>query len=178
MVSRFIRPKKGKYNLTDAEMDCLSWFVLSGCTRIEAFARFTHPEYFANGTMTPMLEAACKSFFAQKEAKQYLQDFKEYLDSFDRKASAKEVIPPADAGTLEERKAKAKQKAMDYAMRMADELNNADVDAELVLKVLDKVGILDDEEVAEEAPRRYVPTQCGSCSYRQFVEEHCEEVNE
>ena len=64
---------------------------------------------------------------------------------------------------------------MEFAMSLADNIEQAE-DPETVLKLMDKVGLLDGDEEAEELPRRYLPVTCSECAYRKFVEENCEEV--
>lgn len=172
-----LRPATDNGKLSDKEKDCIAWYVLSGCTKVEAFARFIHPEYFGSKS-TSMLETSCNSFFAQKEVRQYIQEYRDKIEQLTKPKIVKVATETETEESFEARKASAKRKAMDYAMKMADELNNADVDAELVLKVLDKVGILEDDEVAEEQPRRYLPVRCADCEYRKFVEENCKEVKD
>ena len=114
-----------------------------------------------------------KQFFARKEVKEYLEAYQKTLEEFVHPAPVKEK----QTGTMEERKAAAKAKAMEFAMSLADNIEQAE-DPEFVMKLLDKVGILDSDEVVEEQPRRYIPVSCGECAYRKFVEENCEEVEE
>lgn len=155
------------YRLSEREMDALTWMVVSGCPRQDAFLIFAHPEY-AHDTNLPVVQSAVKQFFAMKDVKSYLEDYKITLED-----ALHPKVRSVDPGTIEERKVKARQKAMEYAIKMADELGDSDVDAEMILKVLDKVGILDGDEAVIEAPRRYIPVTCSDCEYRKFVEENC-----
>ena len=114
-----------------------------------------------------------KEFFASKDAKAYLEAYQKTLDEF---LHAKPV-KSEPKGSLEERKAKAKTKLVEFAMSLADNIDQA-TDPEFVLKVADKAGLLDGDEEVEEQPRRYLPVTCGECEYRKFVEENCERVED
>lgn len=164
-----MRPRRGSYDLKPEEMDCLNWIVLSGCPRDEAFVRFIRPDYLAN-INSPAVKNAVKQFFAMAEVKEYMDAYRETITD----ASKPRERP---AGSMEERKARAKAKAVEFAMSLADNIDDAD-DPETVLKLMDKVGLLDQDEEVVEQPRRYLPVTCGDCKYRKFVEENCEEVDD
>lgn len=112
-----------------------------------------------------------KEFFASKDVKAYIEAYNKTLDAFLHPAQVKSE----PKGTMEERKAKAKTKLVEFAMSLADNIDQAS-DPEFVLKVADKAGLLDGDEEVEEQPRRYLPVTCSECAYRKFVEENCEEV--
>jgi hypothetical protein len=150
-------------------MDCLNWHLLSGCPRDEAFLRFIRPDYIANRN-SPAVKEAVKQFFATANVREYMEAYKETLTD-----AAKPKDKPA--GSMEERKARAKTKAMEFAMSLADNIEMAD-DPETVLKLMDKVGLLDGEDEVVEQPRRYLPVTCGACEYRKFVEENCENTSD
>ena len=165
-----LRPQDFISNLSQPEQTCLSWYVLSGCTRKEAYLAFAHPEFMVSGSK-PAFEASMKEFFASKDVKAYIEAYNKTLDAFLHPVQVKSE----PKGTMEERKAKAKTKLVEFAMSLADNINQAS-DPEFVLKVADKAGLLDGDEEVEEQPRRYLPVTCSECAYRKFVEENCEEV--
>lgn len=166
-----MRPKGQKFNLTVEEMDGLSYYVLSGCQREIAFLKFIRPDFIASKT-SAAVKSAVSQFFANKEVKDYLEAYKKTIEDL---LAEKDKPKPERSGTMEERKAKAKAKAMEFAMDLADHIEEAQ-DPEFVMKMLDKVGILEGEEQVEEQPRRYLPTSCGSCAYRMFCEENTEDM--
>lgn len=166
-----MRPKGQKFNLTVEEMDGLTYFVLSGCQREVAFLKFIRPDFIASKT-SAAVKSAVSQFFANKEVKDYLEAYKKTIEDL---LAEKDKPKPTNTGTLEERKAKAKTKAMEFAMSLADHIEEAQ-DPEFVMKMLDKVGILEGEEQVEEQPRRYLPRSCGSCAYRMFCEENTEDM--
>lgn len=149
----------------------LSWFVLSKCTRKEAFIRFARPDLALSGS-APALDNHVKEFFASKSAKEYIEAYTKTIENFLHPAPAAESKAK---GSMEERKARAKTKLVEFAMSLADNIENAG-DPEFVLKIADKAGLLDMEEKVEEQPRRYIPQSClDGCRYRMFVEENCED---
>lgn len=167
-----MRPKSGIYNLLSEEMDGLTYYVLSGCPREVAFLKFIRPDFIGSKAQTAV-KAAVSQFFATKEVKDYLEAYKKTIEEL---LSEKDRPRPSGSGSIEERKAKAKTKLTEFAMRLAEDIDQAD-DPEAVLKIADKVGLLDQDDQAEEVPRRYLPVTCSGCAYRKFVEENCEEVD-
>lgn len=162
-----MRPNQGKFDLKAEEMNCLNWIVLSGCTREDAFLRFVRPDYMGTKS-APAIKEAVKQFFAMAQVREYMEAYKETISSRPR---PKEHTGPAI--TMEEKKAKAKSKLVEFAMSLADNIDQAD-DPEFVLKIADKAGLLDQDEEVVEQPRRYLPVTCGNCEYKKFVEENCD----
>lgn len=167
-----MRPKSGIYNLLNEEMDGLTYYVLSDCPRAVAFLKFIRPDFIGKKAPTAV-KAAVSQFFATKEVKDYLDAYKKTIEDL---LSEKDRPKPSSVGSIEERKAKAKTKLTEFAMRLAEDIEQAD-DPEAVLKIADKVGLLDQDDQAEEVPRRYLPVTCSGCAYRKFVEENCEEID-
>lgn len=166
------RPKQGKFNLRPEEMDGLSYYLLSGCARETAFLKFIRPDFIGSKAQTAV-KAAVTQFFAMKDVKDYLAAYKQTIDDL--------LSPPRDSvkqtsRNIEERKAMAKSKLVEFAMDLANNIDSAS-DPEFVLKIADKAGLLEQDDKIEEAPRRYIPVTCGECVYRKFVEENCEEVD-
>ena len=166
-----LRPDNVSTPLSQPEQAALSWYVLSGCTKKEAFLIFARPDML-DSKAKAAVEDYVKQFYARKEVKDYIEAYQATLDAFLHPAAKKTEQP---AGSLEERKAKAKTKLVEFAMSLADNIEQAE-DPEFVLKMADKAGLLDGDEEVEEQPRRYLPVTCNECAYRKFVEENCEEV--
>ena len=167
-----LRPKSGTFNLLQDEMDGLSYYVLSGCTREFAFLKFVRPD-FVGSKASAAVKAAVTQFYSSKDVKDYIAAYKQTIEDL---LSQKQKTAQS-SGSLEERKARAKTKLVEFAMSLADGIENAS-DPEFVLKMADKAGLLDGDEEAEELPRRYLPVTCSSCEYRKFVEENCERVED
>lgn len=165
-----LRPDGFVSNLTQPEQACLSWYVLSGCSRKDAFIAFARPDMLSSKAKAAV-DDYVKQFFSGKDAKEYIEQYERTIDAFLHPAPVKSE----PAVTMEERKNRAKIKAMEFAMSLADNIEQAE-DPETVLKLMDKVGLLDGDEQVEEQPRRYLPVTCNECAYRKFVEENCEEI--
>lgn len=167
-----LRPEGFFSTLTQPEQSALTWFVISGCSRKDAFVTFARPDMLGSKAKAAIDEYV-KQFFARKEVKEYIDAYQKVLDG----ALHPKMTPVKQSGSMEERKAKAKTKLVEFAMTLADNIEQAD-DPEFVLKVADKAGLLDGDEEVEEQPRRYLPVTCSSCEYRKFVEENCEVVDD
>lgn len=167
-----LRPDNVSTQLSQPEQAALSWYVLSGCTKKEAFITFARPDML-DSKAKAAVEDYVKQFYARKEVKDYIEAYRATLDAF-LHPSAKKTEQPV--GSLEERKAKAKTKLVEFAMSLADNIEQAE-DPEFVLKMADKAGLLDGDEQVEEQPRRYLPVSCGDhCAYRMFCEENTEDM--
>ena len=167
-----VRPDNFVSPLTQDEQSALTWLCISGCTRKEAYILFCRPDMLASKAQAA-IDDFIKQFYARKEVKAYIEAYQATMDSF----LHPKVKPVEKTGSLEERKAKAKTKLVEFAMTLADNIEQAE-DPEFVLKMADKAGLLDGDEEVEEQPRRYLPVTCSECAYRKFVEENCEDGTE
>lgn len=167
-----MRPAAFKSSLSDDEQNCLSYFVLSGCKREDAFACFVQP---ALRTSPPTLSKVTTQFFSSKDAKEYIDAYTQTLEAVMRPTPKQNLEK-----TAEERKKDremALNKLIDYVTEQAVNIESAnEEEREQILKFADKLGLLGDGEEHIEAPRRYLPIMCSECAYRKFVEENCEEV--
>ena len=172
-----MRPKSGKFDLLQEEMDGLSYYVLSGCKREVAFLKFIRPDFIGSKS-TAAVNSAVSQFFASKEVKDYIEAYRKTVeDLLAEKDRPKQLATAERTGSIEECKARAKTKLVEFAMSLADNIDQAD-DPEFVLKIADKCQLLDSEDQVEEQPRRYLPVRCSGCEYRKFVEENCEYVED
>lgn len=166
-----LRPANYISSLKQDEQTALTWYILSGCSRRDAVITFARPDLYVNKNKA-VVDEYVRQFFARKEVKEYLDAYQETIDAV-LNPKAEKTEPK---GTLEERKARAKAKAVEFAMALADNIDQAE-DPETVLKLMDKVGLLDGDEEVEEVPRRYLPVSCGDhCAYRMFCEENTEDM--
>lgn len=167
-----LRPEGLKTQLSQSEQTCLTFYVLFGCSREEAFFKFARPD-MESSQAKAVVKETIKQFYSRVDVKDYITAYQDTLK--DLLNPKKKDPTPKESVSLEERKAIAKTKAMEFAMDLANHIEDAE-DPEVVLKLMDKVGLLDGDEEVEELPRRYLPVTCGECAYRKFVEENCEEV--
>lgn len=167
-----LRPSGFLSTLSQEEQTGLTWMVISGCSRREAFITFCRPDMLSSKAQAA-IDDYIKQFFARKEVKDYLEAYEKTLNEFLHPVPVKKE----PEGSLEERKVQARKKAMEFAISLADNLELAE-NPEDVLKLMDKVGILDGEEQVEEQPRRYLPVSpcLTGCAYRMFCEENTEDM--
>lgn len=158
--------------LTQEEQNALTWHVISGCTRRDAFITFARPDML-NSRAQAAIDEYVRQFFARREVKEYLVAYETTLENFLN--PAKGLKPFAPELSLEERKAKAKEKLTEFSMSLIQNIDQAK-DPEMVMKLADKTGLLEIDEKAPEEPRRYLPVSCGQCAYRQFCEENTEDM--
>lgn len=170
-----IRPKYKRYSLSKEQQDCLTYYVLMGCTKQDAFLLF-FPEFLKyddsgrvlKGKLTKAGEQYCKQFFATAEVNDYIRDYKKTFEEKDDSQTAQIEIDDS-------RKDKALKSLLNQAMSMVESGDTLDPDTLKVLtEIFKKLGILKDEVEMQEAPRRYLPERCSSCLYRSFVESHIE----
>lgn len=167
-----LRPENFISPLQQSEQTALSWFVLSGCSKRDAFIAFVRPDMYESKAKASV-DDFIKQFFARKEVKEYIEAYQRTIDKILHPVGVK----TEQKGSLEERKAKAKTRLVEFAMSLAENIDMAE-DPEFVLKMADKCNLLDGDEEVEEKPRRYLPVTCNSCEYRKFVEENCEIVDD
>lgn len=166
-----MRPSDFVSDLSQSEQSCLTWFVLSGCSKADAYLKFVRPD-FVDSKAKPAVDSAVRQFYAAKPVKDYIEAYTATIKAL---LDPKPKVSASPKGTMEERKAKTKTKLVEFAMSLADRIEEAE-DPEAVLKIADKIGLLEQDEQAEEVPRRYLPVTCSMCEYRKFVEENCEHV--
>lgn len=166
------RPSNHITKLNQGEQNALSYYVLFGASRIDAVVTFARPD-LAGSRGKPVVDEYVKQFFARKEVKDYLDAYSTTLNEFLHPKS----LPTEPKGSMEERKARAKTKLIEFAMSLADNIEQAD-DPEFVLKMADKCNLLDGGEEVIELPRRYLPVSCSECEYRKFIEENCERIED
>lgn len=164
------RPENdAEFHLTKAEKDTLVVKCLLGYSNQAAFALF-NPHLTENGKLTKAGQTACRQFFTHPKNVEWLESYErtlgQYLDGADinEKHTTK-------AELSESRKEDALRNLLSRAMALVE--SGADLDADslkTVAEIFKKLGLLKDDEVQIEAPRRYLPVRCKECAYRIFVE--------
>lgn len=160
-----LRPNtKNNYELNEDAMDCIVWTIISNRPRIETWMMFVSPE--AQKQIKAKREEACDAWWSQSNVKQFIKDYRQAL---------------ADANNPQKKNiARDKEKEADDALNtFRDNVINA-VNTEGITDVetladqatlLNRIGMLKDEEEVQVAPIRYLPQACNdSCVYRLFCE--------
>lgn len=165
-----IRPKYKRYSLSKEQQDCLTYYVLMGCTKQDAFLLF-FPEFLKydgsgrvlKGKLTKAGEQYCKQFFATAEVNDYIRDYKK---TFEEKETSENIGEDDREKRAGEAVKKFTNKIVD---KMGGDFETVD-EMDAIAKLADRVGVLDDKEKAEMKPIRFLPSRCGECRYRIGVE--------
>ena len=163
-----------RYALDDNERYALCCYCVFECTKMDAF-KLAHPELV--GTRN-VLKARCDEFFASSDVINFMREYKDYLDSVGNEGVEKPKVSQEDR---EKRKREALEILADDLLSQIFALRAgaSDLDRETIIKMVDKIGWLGDDEIKQEQPRRYLPETCrSSCRYRAFVEQECEDLCE
>lgn len=159
----------GTYKLSVAEQNCLSWYVLSNCKKDEAFGAFVRPDLIGNPTL---LSQYCAQFFASQPALSYISAYEDTIYKMLHPERKKvEVLTKEEQ---DQRNAEAVKKIKDWVVSNADMIDTMEEPEELI-KIMQRLGMFEDDTVVEESPRRYLPEMCSQCRYKSFVEEECED---
>ena len=162
-----------RYILSEAERYALCVFCVFETTKLDAF-KLAHPEVV--GTKN-VLKNRCDEFFASSDVVNFMREYKAYLDGLDKEEKKTQYPKSQESDEeWENKKQRALRNLAQKGYRLAEDLDSEDADVEMVVKVFDKLGWLDNEEVQPEQPRRYLPTSCGECSYKAFCEQECEDL--
>ena len=162
-----------RYTLSEAERYALCVFCVFETTKLDAF-KLAHPEVV--GTKN-VLKNRCDEFFASSDVVNFMREYRAYLDGLDKEEKkAQDPKSQESDDEWEEKKQRALRNLAQKGYRLAENLDDEDADIDVVVKLFDKLGWLDNDEVQQEQPRRYLPTSCGGCSYKAFCEQECEDL--
>lgn len=167
-----MRPDTVPKTLSIDEQNALTWYVLSGCAKEEAVILFMRPDMSKSKAKAAVKEYV-KQFFSRKDVREYMDAYAALIDDtlHPKKRQQQDLT-----GTVEEKKAKALGKLVEYVLSEANDIENAE-DPKSILDYANRIGLFDTEIDAPEEPRRYLPKSCGDhCAYRMFCEENTEDM--
>lgn len=168
-----LRPNDFSTGLTQPEQATLTWYVLSGCSKKDAFITFARPDMLGSKAKAA-IDDYVKQFFSRKECVEYIGAYEKTINSILHPEEHKKE--KEDGGSLEEKKSKALTKLVEYVISEADNIDTAE-DPKVILDFANKIGLFDMDEEVEEQPRRYLPQSCSDhCAYRMFCEENTEDM--
>lgn len=162
-----------RYNLTESERYALCCYCVFETTKLDVF-KLAHPELV--GTKN-VLRKQSEEFFASSDVINFIREYKALIEE-NEKAKGESDKPKASGEDREERKRRALEMLADdlidqiFALRAGGE----EVDRETIMKMVDRIGWLGDEEVKIEPARRYLPQTCSDCSYKAFCEQECDDL--
>lgn len=163
-----------RYTLSETERYALCVFCVFETTKLDAF-KLAHPEVV--GTKN-VLKSRCDEFFASSDVVNFMREYRAYLEGLDKEEKKVQDTKSQESDDeWEEKKQRALRNLAQKGYRLAENLDDEDADIDVVVKLFDKLGWLDNEEVQQEQPRRYLPETCSQCRYKKWIEENCEEVD-
>lgn len=171
-----MRPDGFASSLLQTEQTALTWLVLSGCSKKDAFFVFCRPD-MSGSKAKAAIDDYIKQFFARKEVKEYIEAYEKTLKEF-LKPEPKKTSESKEPGvSVEEKKSRALAKLVEYVLAEANHIEEAE-DPKAILDYANKIGIFDVNEQVEIKPQRFLGERCGECAYRKFVEENCDIVED
>lgn len=174
MASECLIPKRPENDsefskIKAADKDMMGVSVVFGWSNERVYAMF-HPDCKVVGGLNAKGKRDCAQFFA------YARN-REYMDAYRKTIAGGRIVPnSADMEINDSRKDKALKSLFNHAMSLVE--GNVDLDADTLkaaTEIFKKIGLLRDDDVSVEAPRRYLPARCHSeCQYRLFCEKAIE----
>lgn len=165
-----LRPENFVSPLTQSEQTALTWCVLSGTSRRDSYLTFARPDLLGSKSKAAV-EEHIKQFYSRKEVKEYIEAYQKTMDAILHPQPSEEK----PSVSMEEKAKMSMAKVREFAIELANHIEEAE-DPEYVVKLLDKLGMLDNGEKVEIAPQRFLGERCSDCRYRVFCEQECEDL--
>lgn len=167
-----IRPDShANYNLTDDEMDCISWVILSGRNRKDVWVKFVMPNI--KDLHKNRIQEESDEWWKQANVKRYIAEYNQTLEEY--------FSPQSKRNVARDREKEAEEALITFRDNVISAVNNPDVtDVETLTDqatLLNRIGMLKEEEEVQVAPVRYLPVSCSTCRYKQFIDEQIKEGN-
>ena len=165
-----LRPDtRTNYNLNDSEKDCIAWWVISNRPSIDCWIAFVCPD----ARKQKDAKAENDAWWSQPNVKQFIKDYKlalsEALSTTPKKPATRDREKEADD---------ALNTFRDNVISAVNQEGITDVDSlSSQAQLLNRIGMLKEEEEKQTAPQRYLPERCNSCAYKQFIDEQVKEGN-
>lgn len=158
----------------------MSYVVAMAVPNEVAFGRW-HPEFLDTmGRLNKAGKQACGQFFRYNKNRDYMEAYRATLEAAlgRRKAPSEGKAATSAVEVSESRTDRAVKKLVSDVLASIEA--NDDLNPEVLKDFVDvarKLGVLKDEEQAQEPPRRYLPETCSRCRYRIFIEENIRNGN-
>lgn len=159
------------YNLSEDEMDCITWTVLSGRNRKDVWVKFVMPGI--KDLNKNKIQEESDEWWKQPSVKRYYADYKQTLEEF--------FAPQTKKNVVRDREKEAEEALTTFRDNVISAVNNPDVtDVETLADqatLLNRIGMLKEEDEVQVSPQRYLPERCGECRYKKFIDEQIKEGN-
>lgn len=141
--------------------------VLLGLDNQSAFALY-HAEYIdGRGKLNDAGKRECSHFWSYGKNREYREAYEKTVDEFFNGGRRKHVETDIDDTRIEG----ALKKLLNQAIGLLDSGDNLDPDSvKTIVEVFRKMNLLRDEQEQEIKPLRFLPSRCGECRYKAFVE--------
>ncbi len=155
--------------LKKLDKQIIAYKVLMGVSNQDAFRLF-HPEYLdGNGRLNAAGVQDCKFFFNYGKNREYIEAYTATVEDF---LKGNKRNSTAEIAIDEGRKDKALKALLNRAMSLVEDNDALDPDTlKTLTEIFKKTGILKEEVEVQEKPRRYLPSTCADCRYKQFIDE-------
>lgn len=165
-----LRPEtRTNYNLTDSEKDCIVWSLISNRPLIDCWMAFVCPD----ARKQKDAKAENDAWWSNPGVKQFIKDYKSTLNE------ALSTTPKKPITRDREKEADdALNTFRDNVIATVNQEGITDVDSlSSQAQLLNRIGMLKEEEEQVVGPQRYLPERCNSCAYKQFIDEQVKAGN-
>ena len=159
-------------SIKERDKNMIAFAIVFGVRNDVAYLMF-HPEY-NNGRdkLADVGKKACDMFFSHSVVSEYANAYRKQIKQMKGALEAPEQSQNVGDSNSKERTDKAVRKLVNDTLCAIE--SNSEFDPELLKDLADlakRLGILKEEEVKIEPPRRYLAEVCSQCRYRYCVEE-------
>lgn len=159
-----LRPDtRTNYNLTDNEKDCIVWHIITNRPPIDCWMAFVCPD----ARKQKDAKSVCDEWWSQPKVKQFIKDYKFVL--------SESLNTKKKVSAIRDREKEADEALNTFKDNVISAVNQegiTDVDSlSSQAQLLNRIGMLKEEEEVQVAPVRYLPASCSTCRYKQFIDE-------
>lgn len=158
-----LRPKGTYGQLSEEEKDCLTWYVLSGKSRMECFIQMLRQDLKRSSGAKQW----CDQFFAVADVRNYIKEYEKTLkEYFNSKKEKKNIESIADETLTTFRNNvlnAVNQEGITDVSELADHA-----------QLLNRAGYLKEKEEEYAPAQMYLPERCNSCRYKIFIDKQIE----
>lgn len=161
-----LRPDtRTNYNINDNEKDCIVWWLISNRAPIDCWIAFVCPD----ARKQKDAKSVCDAWWSQPDVKQFIKDYKSTLN---------EALNNQKKPIIRDREKEADDALNTFRDNVISAVNQegiTDVDSlSSQAQLLNRIGMLKEEDEVQAAPIRYLPTRCDECRYKKFIDEQIE----
>lgn len=159
--------------LSKVDKDTLVAHYLLRLPKATVFAMY-HAEYTdQTGKLSKVGTELCRQFFLHPKNLEWLESYKQTVNRFIGGGRVVTESKSQEEEMTDDRKDNALRSLLSQAMALVENEERLDADTlKVVTEIFRKLNLISDDADVQEQPRRYIPAQCGLCSYKAFVDAH------